>query len=125
MICSFCGSSFLFLNMSYNMPPPSLAHLSVLPLGPVSLYGLLLECLYIRSMGGHTAHCWMLSMCLQLTLMKFIAAREKVQHRIMHFQFTASMMQSHAVLTTESLCCMIIIIYNIISPLPHLLFVLL
>ena len=61
-------------------------------------------------------------MCLQLTLMKFIAALEKVHHRTMDFQFTASMMQSDAVLTTESLCCMIIIIYNIISPLPHLLF---
>lgn len=43
-------------------------------------------------------------MYLQLMLMKFIGALEKVWHRI-RFQFIASRIQSHAFLTTESLCC--------------------
>jgi hypothetical protein len=56
------------------------------------------------SMDGNTAHYGMLSMYLQLMLMKFIGALEKVWHRI-RFQFIVSRIQSHAFLTTESLCC--------------------
>jgi len=91
---------------SHKMLPPSpfLSDLSVLPLGPVFLYGLLLECLFMYSMDGNTAHYGMLSMYLQLMLMKFIGALEKVWHRI-RFQFIVSRIQSHAFLTTESLCC--------------------